>query len=71
MSLGELLEAWNTWSAGADRSEDGWESDFPNWQALMDAARAAMLRGDPAFLDECFTLSEEDEELTSGLQPWR
>lgn len=35
---------WERWAASADRSEGGWQSDYPAWDALMGAAEAAMLQ---------------------------
>jgi hypothetical protein len=67
-TLGDQLDAWKKWSVAADRSEWGWESDFPQWSKMIEAARAVMLERDHdrvtmEMLAECWSLSEEDEEL--------
>jgi HEAT repeat protein len=66
--LRELVDAWKQWAITADRSEDGWQADFPEWAALVEAAGDAMSRGitDQSALDllaECWQASEEGEEL--------
>lgn len=64
----ELVEAWRAWALTADRSEEGWQSDFPGWSALIEEAARTMFQGtiDPLSLDllaECWAASEEGEEL--------
>ena len=66
--LTELVAAWRLWSVTADRSEDGWESDFPEWTTLMSAAKLAMTEPDPdretlPALAACWAAANEDEEL--------
>jgi HEAT repeats len=63
-----LFAEWKQWSVTADRSEDGWESDFPQWQALIEAAIGMMTQDElapqaSAILAECWAASQEDEEL--------
>lgn len=67
-TMRDLLEHWKHWSLSADRHSDGWESDFPDWAALIDAAEATLLGGASSSavlsaLAECFALAQEDEEL--------
>jgi hypothetical protein len=67
--LQRLLEEWHEWAKSGDRDENGWESDFPAWPALLRAAHAVMTSGADldaesiAMLDECWSISEEDEEI--------
>lgn len=68
-----LNEAWRTWAATADRSEEGWQSGFPEWYALIEEAARAMTRQDIdpselSLLAECWVASEEDEELLERTQ---
>lgn len=37
-NLTSLLESWDAWAASADKSNDGWPSDYPRWIELMEAA---------------------------------
>jgi HEAT repeat protein len=67
-SLKELGEDWLRWSSHADKSNDGWESDYPSWDDLMSAAMSAMTSdsyqdGDIAALELCWRISEETEDL--------
>jgi hypothetical protein len=67
-NLPVLFREWKEWCVTADRSEDGWESDFPQWQALIETACHAMTQGAAppetvAILAECWSASQEDEEL--------
>lgn len=64
----ELVEAWRAWALAADRSEEGWQSDFPKWATLIEEAARTMFQGtiDPlslSLLAECWAASEEGEEL--------
>ena len=66
--LSSLFEDWKSWRSTADQSEEGWESDFPRWQALLDAARHTMMQTElttemVATLAECWSADQEDEEL--------
>ncbi|MCC6749046.1 MAG: HEAT repeat domain-containing protein [Deltaproteobacteria bacterium] len=68
--LSVLTEEWSQWCVTADRSEPGWESDFPKWHALIGAARLAMTHGDLSIetvtaLATCWAASHETEELLS------
>lgn len=63
-----LFNDWKRWCIDADRSEDGWESDFPRWQTLIEVASHTMTQGEispeiAAILAECWSASQEDEEL--------
>lgn len=62
-NLTSLLTSWDAWAASADKSDDGWQSDYPRWVELMDAAAAAMEQPDQnvAAIEKCWLLSEEDE----------
>src|SRR5512138_1405089 len=65
-----LFEDWKRWCATADHSDDGWESDYPRWQTLIEAASKAMMQGQTtqetlAILADCWSASQEDEELLS------
>ena len=62
-----LLTEFDRWAASADRQEDGWESDFPQWRELMRQAEQLMAQEhqSPAtlfLLGHCWSLSEEDED---------
>jgi HEAT repeat protein len=67
VQLRSRFSEWQEWAATADRTEDGWQSDFPGWDLLIAAAKGAMLHGvDDATLDivaECWEASQEGEEL--------
>lgn len=68
--LRSLLKEWTQWCTSADRSEEGWESDFPNWHALIETACLAMTSGDlsketATMLASCWAASQESEELLS------
>jgi len=39
-----LFDRWRAWASTTDRSEDGWESDFPEWPDLIAAAGAAKIK---------------------------
>ncbi len=67
-TLHGLGRDWERWAASADRSEEGWQSDYPAWDALMGAAEVAMLQ--PALSAEeladvelCWAISSEAETL--------
>lgn len=60
---------WRLWSARADRSENGWESDFAEWAQLMERAAEAMRDAPPNdpelfhAVEACWAISEETEDL--------
>ena len=66
--LAALTAGWRRWSLTADRSEDGWETDFPEWAALMAVAQTAMTE-QPVSLETlaalavCWSAANEDEEM--------
>lgn len=67
-SLKELSEDWLEWSSHADKSNDGWGSDYPAWDDLMSAAMSTMTSnsdqdGDIDALELCWRISEETEDL--------
>jgi hypothetical protein len=45
-SLKNLLAKWSSWSETADKSENGWQSDFPEWQSLILTAEKLMEQSD-------------------------
>lgn len=64
--LGEQLKQFDLWAATADRAEDGWESDFPEWRELMQEAEQVMAAETQdsyslILLARCWAISEEDE----------
>ena len=66
--LVSLCRAWDEWALTADRSEDGWQSDFPQWNKLMSSACAAMLDAKAHHtmypqIELCWQVSEETEDL--------
>jgi len=76
-----LANEWRSWSAAADRSESGWQSDFPRWPELLDAARAVMMapfdaqsRSDVELVWEASEEGEEMLEFSSkrldNTEPW-
>jgi HEAT repeat protein len=67
-TLSDLRRGWERWAAGADKSEDGWQADYPAWDALMAATILAMTQPSPSprDLDDiafCWAISEENEQL--------
>jgi HEAT repeats len=67
-TLHDLHSDWNAWAASAEKSEDGWQSDYPNWDQLMEKAAAIMLK--PSLSEDeledvefSWWASEETEEL--------
>lgn len=66
--LHSLRHDWERWAVEADRSEEGWQSDYPDWAELMRAAESVMLRPlvspeELADLELCWAISSEDETL--------
>src|SRR5437660_1409881 len=61
--LTSLLRDWDSWSTEADKANDGWQSDYPRWTDLMNAAIEAMERNNEniSAIEKCWLLSEEDE----------
>ncbi len=65
--LVDRLHQFDLWAATADRSDAGWESDFPQWKELIQAAEQIMAQGYQSeralvLLGRCWALSEEGEE---------
>ena len=65
--LEELLQHFDLWATSADRSDAGWESDFPQWPDLMRGAERLMAQEHQSeaalsLLGRCWALSEEDED---------
>jgi hypothetical protein len=65
--LRSMANEWRAWSAHADRSESGWQSDFPDWQAFVSAACQVMTQPLDAQsiqdVELVWHASEEGEEL--------
>jgi hypothetical protein len=67
-SLAHEMEEWRRWSSTAVREADGWESHYPDWDRLIQAATdvmrdASATPADWALLEEAWRMSEEDEDL--------
>jgi hypothetical protein len=63
-----LAQGWQQWASTASQQESGWESEFPGWGELMEAAKAVMLGPSPTgqeLMDValCWAISEESELL--------
>lgn len=63
-----LCQRWREWAKSADKSENGWQSDFPEWDKLMAVAQSIMSRvqldpDDLSNLELCWSISEENEEM--------
>lgn len=69
-ALVSLLTDWDAWAAEADKSDDGWQSDYPHWAELMNAAMIAMGQpdADVTAIEKCWLLSEEDEWLAEHVK---
>lgn len=69
-ALISLLTDWEAWATEADKSNDGWQSDYPHWAELMNAATKAMEQPDTnvAAIEKCWLLSEEDEWLADHVR---
>lgn len=68
MKLIDLCEEWKKWSITADKSEDGWQSNYYGWSTLMSVAMATMSQASLTVeefraLELCWAASEETEEL--------
>ena len=66
--LASICKEWELWAEVANRREDGWESDFPQWRKLIDCASQLMCKENIddeclSNIEFCWTISEEDEEL--------
>ena len=67
-TLKNLYKDWEKWVSTADKSEDGWQSYYPAWDDLMNAAISAMTQ-QPLdaealeYIDKCWAISEETEDL--------
>ena len=67
-TLKKKYKDWAKWASAADKSENGWQSDFPAWSDLMATAISAITQKSPShedieYIDKCWAISEEDEEL--------
>lgn len=67
-TLSDQCQDWQRWAADADDTEEGWQSDYPAWRDLMNAAAAAMT-GSPVTgeaikdIELCWAISEETEDM--------
>ncbi|MFO1372494.1 MAG: HEAT repeat domain-containing protein [Candidatus Competibacteraceae bacterium] len=65
--LDKYVREWKSWSKGASRMENGWQSDFTNWEDLIYYAKSAMTQepdaADLENIEFCWYISEESEEL--------
>lgn len=75
-----ICNAWLQWSSNADKSEEGWESDYPKWEELIDLASQIMSLENISdevmqSLELCWSLCEETEDLVDlskdKLKQWR
>lgn len=72
--LQEMLRSWTDWSKNASKDENGWQSDYPQWELLMDACRTEMeaientMQIDYDGIEKCWQISEESEELADFAQ---
>ena len=66
-SLTELVRNFTQWASSADQSEDGWQSDFPAWNEMINLACSAMLEGGDesqfGLIEFCWHMSEETEDM--------
>lgn len=69
-ALVSLLTDWDAWAAEADKTDDGWQSDYPHWTELMDTAIKAMEQPNIniATIERCWLLAEEDEWLADHVR---
>jgi len=63
-----LMEEWKRWAKAAERTNEGWQSDFPKWDLLIAAAIEALCGPMPdedtlRLLAECWAAAEEGEDL--------
>jgi hypothetical protein len=66
--LKDELGGWQLWARTADKSFEGWQSAYPGWNKLRDAAATAMERymggsDDLPLIETCWSISEETEDL--------
>jgi hypothetical protein len=67
-TLHDLACQWKKWAETTAKDDDGWQSDFPAWQQLMQAAIEVLPHGplDKTMLGDvelCWAISEESEDL--------
>ena len=71
LQLHDLLSQWQRWAETANQGEDGWQSCFPAWLALMTAASEVMACSeltceDFQMVEQCWLISEEDEDMADN-----
>jgi len=69
--LQRLIEQWWEWSRTADRSEDGWEAGYPQWDDLMSTAKVLLTKPGLSqqefeMVELCWRISEEDGVLAEA-----
>ena len=72
-TLKKKYKDWEKWASAADKSENGWQSDYPAWSDLMATAISAMTQKSPShedikYIDKCWAISGEDEELADHVK---
>lgn len=71
MNISQNIESlycdWLDWSNEADKTEDGWESDFPKWDDLIESCKKIMFHNlediDFETLSKCWEVSHETEDF--------
>jgi hypothetical protein len=72
-SLNSLVKRWKKWADSANKSEDGWQSLFPEWRNLILKASGLMARTeltdqDLQDLEFSWFISEEDEDMADHVK---
>jgi HEAT repeat protein len=67
-TLKDHYKNWQKWVTHADKSEAGWQSDYPAWANLMATAISSMTKRPLAldsisYIDQYWAISEETEDL--------
>ena len=71
----DLIAKWRLWATTADQTENGWETDFPEWGSLAEAALDTMRIASPDDLnareavDAVWQLDQEDQDLADLARP--
>lgn len=79
--LHAMTAAWQLWASTAPRDEDGWQSSYPDWAALIHTACQTMIgpleSSSVRDLQLIWAAAEEGEELLdfarsrlAAVQPW-
>lgn len=64
----EAVSKWQSWAKNADQLEDGWQSNYPEWPALMQVCEQSMKSENLdskqlSAIEVCWKISEESEQL--------